>query len=367
MSSVPKQTFNFHWLLLSLCSVVLAGVLSGVLLSGCSTEQETSSGNKLLAEPMLDQRLAEDDFGFPSKSPSLKMGAKVFQSECVKCHVSTYFQQEKVKQDLNVTTPIDLYLMLSSGKGHPVVNPSPQRQQVLPAKHPAFRELSRDERWAVLFYARYLAGAADIQGPATAPTETVASIYGGNCAVCHGTRGLADGPLYSGKTGNHHVANAEVKNNFLPPPANFHDHYSRMYNRSDAQLLKYICEGIYPSAMPSWFGNVHRDAATGKMVYVFNEQLISNLIRHVRLFAYENDLSTLTPSEQKALGINPDIPPKGLTQFGSCHVVGSNQPWTQAMHQYAPASAKTAAESVPAAPTLSSEEQAKPKAGASPL
>lgn len=349
-------------------NILLAAVVLVVTLAGCSTEQKAESNNKLLAEPLMDQRLQEDDFGFPSKSPSLKMGAKVFQTECVKCHVSGYFQQENVKQDLNVTTPIDMYLMLSSGKAHKVVNPSPQRVQVLPANHPQFREkLSRDERWAVLFYARYLAGAGDIQGPATSPSDTVASIFGGNCAVCHGTRGLADGPLYSGKTGNHHVANAEVKNNFVPPPANFHDHYSRMYNRSDAQLLKYICEGIYPSAMPSWYGDVHRDAATGKMMYVFNEQLISNLVRHVRTFAYENDLGTLTPAEQKEMGINPEAPPKGLTQFGTCHVVGSNKPWTQAMYQYAPVSAKTPAPEPEVVPETASEAPKKPAPGHSPL
>lgn len=298
-----------------------------LITAGCSLKQ-SSKDIKLASEPIIDKRLSEDDFGFPSKAPSLKQGKTVFQSNCASCHTAGSFQQDKIKRDLNVTTPIDVYLMLSSGKAHPVVNPSPQRVQVLPEAHPSFRDkLSRDERWAVLFYVRYLAGAGDMPGPASAANETIASIYGANCAVCHGTRGLADGPLHVGKTGNHEIKNSEIKENLVPPPARFHDDYSRMYNRTDAQLLKYVCEGIYPSAMPSWYGDVHMDTATGKLSYMFDEQLISRLIRHVRAFAYTNDLSDDDPEK-----INP---PKGLDAFGACQAVPTNRPWSKPMKQHA--------------------------------
>ncbi|MEB3286419.1 MAG: hypothetical protein VKJ04_02835 [Vampirovibrionales bacterium] len=316
-SKLSKQTLGLMALILPLL----------FLASACSVATQSKDTN-LLATPVVDQRLSKDDFGFPSRAPSLKQGREVFGNQCISCHSKAFFQTDKVKRNLNVTTPIDLYLMLSSGEAHAVVNPSPERVQVLPKQHPAFRDkLSRDERWAVLFYARYLAGAGDMPGPATAPGETVASIFGGNCAVCHGTRGLADGPLHLGKTGSHEIKNADIKENLLPPPARFHDDYARMYNRSDAQLFKYVCEGIYPSAMPSWYGNVHRDPATNKIVYVFDSPLISRLIRHVRGFAYENDLPLSDPEVVNV--------PKGLGAMGACKDVPTNRPWTQMMQQQA--------------------------------
>lgn len=340
---------KFHWV--GLAGVLLTTVLltSASMLSGCSVSTKSQNA-KLISSPVIDPRLSTEDFSFPSKGPSLKRGRQVFATECASCHSKAFFQQNKVKQNLNVTTPIDLYLMLSTGKAHPVVNPSPQRIQVLPTSHPMFKQgVSRDDRWAVLFYARYLAGAGDMPGPATAPSETISSVFGANCAVCHGTRGLADGPLHLGKTGSHEIHNAEIKENLVPPPARFHDDYSRMYNRTDAQIFRYVCEGIYPSAMPAWYNDVHRDAATGQVVYVFDHSLISRLVRHVRGFAYDNDLPQEDPERV--------TPPKGLGAMGVCRDVPTNRPWTPLMDKESKKHGSAAPAAKPAADVKASAIQ----------
>jgi hypothetical protein len=211
--------------------------------------------------------------------------------------------------------------MLSTGKAPQIVMPTAQRKQLLPKNHPDFKlKMTPDDRWAVIFYARYLAGAGDIKSPD--PKTDVASIFGGNCAVCHGTKGRADGPLHTGKTGNHELHDAEIHHDFVPAPADFQQ-YSRVYNRTDAQLFRYICQGVYPSGMPSWYGNVNVDKDTGKVTYVFNDQLIWNLVRHVRTLAYRNDLPSNLPEVQ--------TPPVGLQALQSCDPVPQNQPWTKGM------------------------------------
>jgi mono/diheme cytochrome c family protein len=303
------------------------------LISGCSGQTtkigETKSG--LLTEPIVDVKLTQQDFAFPSQSPSLMRGREIFQSTCVKCHAQAYWQTDKVKHDIAYTTPIDTYLMLTTGQS-PVVNlPTPQRRQVLPANHPGFRDaLGRDDRWAVIFYTRYLAGAGDIKSPN--PKVDVAAIFGGNCAVCHGTKGQADGPLYTGKTGNHELHDATQVKNLMPAPANFRQ-YNRVYNRTDSQLLKYLCEGIYPSAMPAWYGNVNVDKDSGKITYIFDENLLSNLVRHVRSLSYANDLSPELPEAM--------TPPPGLSVIDSCKPAATNRPWTTTMQDNGPNKGQT--------------------------
>jgi mono/diheme cytochrome c family protein len=251
------------WIRAAALVVALAAVTS---ISGCTKETAVHK-TAVVSEPTLDQRMVAEDFGFPSRPPSLKRGKEIFQQTCSRCHAQGYWQTQKVKEDLAYTTPIDLYLMLSTGQAPAVTMPTDQRHQLLGMAHAVhgrgpmitFRDLSRDDRWATIFYARYLAGAGDIAGPNPAkPDLTVDSIFGGNCAVCHGKRGQADGPLHVGKTGNHELHNSEIPHDLLPAPANF-TQYDRLYNRTDAQLFRYICQGIYPSAMPSWYGDVSRD------------------------------------------------------------------------------------------------------------
>lgn len=310
----------------------LAVAMSMIFMSSGCTSQTAKINNPkatLLSEPVVDEKLTQQDFAFPSQLPSLMRGREIYfqkstqkPNNCIACHAQSYWQTPKVKQDLAYTTPIDLYLMLSTGKAPDYKDVlTPERKKLLPANHPAFRnEINRDDRWAVIFYTRYLAGAGDIKS--ADPKTDVAAIFGGNCAVCHGTKGQADGPLYTGKTGNHELHDATLVHNLMPAPANFRQP-SRLYNRTDAQLFKYLCEGIYPSAMPSWYGNVNIDKDTGKITYIFDEKLLTNLVRHVRFLGYSDDLKSDLPEVIS--------PPPGLAEIQSCRPVASNRPWTNGM------------------------------------
>jgi mono/diheme cytochrome c family protein len=275
-------------------SLLLVGV---VFATGCTIDKlPVKNQGALLKQPVVDVRLSSDDFGFPSHPPSLKEGKEVFQKNCMACHAPSFWQQPRVQKDLRYVTPIDFYLMLSRGTAPKVTHPSAERPQVLPTVHEdpvnhqplVFKEkLSRDERWAVIFYARHLAGNDDISYTTLdgQPIE-VSALFGGNCAVCHGNRGFADGFLHTGRPSKHGVEGGKVHIGlFEPPPANFHD-YKRFYNRTDAQLFKYISEGVYPSAMPPWAGRVDKDKNI-----VFDEKLRWNLVRYVRQFSFNaNDL-----------------------------------------------------------------------------
>jgi hypothetical protein len=96
--------------------------------------------------------------------------------------------------------------------------------------------------------------------------------------------------LHTGKPSKHGPEGGKVHIGlFQPPPANFHD-YKRFYNRTDAQLHKYISEGIYPTAMPRWYGRIDKDKK-----YVFDDEMLWKVVRYVRTFSYKNDLPDTAP------------------------------------------------------------------------
>jgi mono/diheme cytochrome c family protein len=249
-----------------------------------------------VAQPVVNRFRAEDDFGFPSEPPRLSAGKAVFQQHCAACHAPAFWQSAKVQADLAYTTPIDLYLLLSRGERPEVQVATGERRPVLPAKHPRFGpdKLTRDERWQAIFYARHLAGASDMHYTTLdgkkLNRDDIASVFGANCAVCHGKEGYGTGPLHTGHPSSHgDLAAGKVHEGlFQPPPANFHQ-YARLYNRTDAQLVRYIKQGIYPSAMPPWAGLYDKDRN-----FYFDDPMIWMMVRHVRSFAYNNDL----PSEE---------------------------------------------------------------------
>lgn len=284
---------------------VLAGLLclGMFFLSGCVVQKEVDKADdSVLTAPIVDAKLSEDDFGFPSAPPSLARGKEVFEASCKQCHTPESWQNPKVQTDLTYTTPIDYFLMLSRGESPQVAYPSDERKPLLPKIHanPAtneklvYRSMSRDDRWAVLFYTRHLAGFDDIDfnNRAGKKMDLFADVYGGNCAVCHGGTGNAEGFLHTGKPSKHGPEGGKVHIGlFQPPPANFHD-YKRFYNRTDAQIQKYIAEGVYPSAMPRWYGRVDKDKD-----YVYNDELILKLVRLLRRkFQVNYDL----PIDEKA-------------------------------------------------------------------
>ncbi|MBY0405723.1 MAG: cytochrome c [Cyanobacteria bacterium] len=285
-----NQSFAFN--ALALGGFVLLG---SVFLSGCVVDKQvTGETDKVLAQPVVDVKLASDDFGFPSAKPTLSRGKVVFEQNCAQCHTPDFWQDKKVQTTLSFTTPIDYYLMLSRGTAPAVAHPTDERHQMMPGEHLGpkgeklvFKNLSRDDRWAVLFYTRYLAGLGEmaIANQEGKALNIASDVYGGNCAVCHGNTGNAEGFLHTGKPSKHGPEGGKVHMGlFQPPPANLNE-YQRMYNRTDAQLNKYISQGIYPSAMPRWYGRQDKDKK-----YVYNNEMLWKIVRYVRTFTYKNDL-----------------------------------------------------------------------------
>lgn len=259
-------------------SVSMLSVGLAVMASGCgsvSLVQEKTVKPSLTAFTLQGKgQDVQEDFDFPAAPPKLSVGKKIFQENCAKCHSAGALSYNGIKS----VRPVEQYLLISSGN-------------LNGKSHPTVKNVTRDERWASVWYYRFLSG----QSAYSYPKKDLASIYGANCAVCHGKGGKADGSLYSGHASAHELGMAPYKNAFYPPPANFRD-YSRFYNRTDDIIVKHIAEGLYPSAMPSWYGRKDKDRN-----FVFDEPFIRELVYYVREFSYENDL----PDEEQ-------IAPRGV-------------------------------------------------------
>ncbi len=300
------------WLKAALSMALVASF--GVLISGCSQtttvkKDRKGLGYSVTAAPVINKSASMLDFDYPSKPPSLKVGKEVFNNNCVQCHAGvSSFSSSKAQKDLLYSTPIDLYLFLTTGQAPVLKEETDVRKQLnlsVSAEAHRFRDkLTRDQRWAAVFYTRYLAGGNDITHAATVNDPDIAAVYGGNCAVCHGNKGNANGFLHTGHPSNHELAGAKIFGGVLyPPPARF-TQYERVFNRTDAQWFKYLVEGIYPSAMPAWLGNVDKDKN-----FKFDETLLWMLVKQLRLLAITNDLG------------EDDIAPSGLVPSASLYPV----------------------------------------------
>jgi len=308
--------------LLSLASsfLILPVLAGSMLLAGCSQSVSSSNPDKnyLYKTPVLDVRATQLDFAYPTKRPSLKRGKEVFAQNCAVCHGANggNFSSPKAQKDFLYATPIDHYIFLSTGEAPKLNYETGTRKQLqVASKHPAFRDkLSRDDRWAAIFYARHLAGGSDIRHIAVNDAITIKAVFGANCAVCHGNEGNANGFLV-GHSSSHELKSAPVHGGvFYPAPARF-TQFDRVYNRTDAQWYKFLVEGIYPSGMPAWLGNVD---VTNK--YTFNSDLLWMLVKYVRSLAYNNDLpedevkpAGLMPPTSMMPLVNPMIPPVPAT------------------------------------------------------
>lgn len=256
---------------LAVTGIMLAGLC---LFSGCETVKTVKPGSASTKIPVLNAVASKDDFAFPSVKPKLSIGKKLFIEKC------THFPKWAISPEyVAQAKPIDQYLAMTHGE------------------YGCGSDMTRDQRWAVVFYSRYLAGDANIH------KDDIQKVFGANCAVCHGTKGQADGSLYTGHA-NHKLGMAPRKNAFSPPPANLTD-YARMYNRSNVWLVKLINEGSYPSAMPPWRGWKNPSAG-----YEFDDALISDLVKYVRQFSYDNDLpldEVKAPKPELMLQLSPQL------------------------------------------------------------
>ncbi len=238
-------------------SLVLSILALGVLISAC---QSNVSMKKVSlpssSNPLIDAKSAEDDFAYPTKDPSTIEGKKFFQSNCASCHS---FKKEPNKHEFTVSyvnkvTPSHLFKTITSN-----------------SNHPSFKDkLNIKERWDVVMYLRSeLFGLPD-------NLDKVKTEFGANCAVCHGTRGFADGNI-------HYYLN--------PKPANFNQ-FDRLYERTDEKIFDEISNGIPWTAMPPWAGRVDKEKH-----YEFDDKFRWELVKYIRQFGYSTEADILRKDE----------------------------------------------------------------------
>lgn len=191
---------------------------------------------------------------YPDAPPSVPDGKVVWQKlNCAVCHgMDGKGMGGKCSMDLSdkyhmvKLTPVDQYKFLVFGR--PGVD------------HLSINKLiTTREAWNLVFYVRSLA-----RPPLTAKQlEEVSSVFGSNCAVCHGTKGYGDGP---------------VGRNFEPMPANFQN-FPRFYDRSDFILWDHIANGIKWEGMPNFLGKEDKAKSVK-----FDQAYIWKLVDYVRHF-----------------------------------------------------------------------------------
>lgn len=193
------------------------------------------------------------DFRYPSFPPSIVSGEKVYQANCAQCHGSTPSTSTDIVNKMRKGTPEKQFEFVCGGTNHSFA-----------------KALTVDQRWEALMYLRaHTLGFFPKGGPEEARMN---ALFGGNCAVCHGTRGQGDGNLH--KTLN-------------PQPANF-TMSQRLYTRSDEKLFNEISYGIPWTGMPAWKGRYDFDKHEN-----FDEAMVWDLVRYVRSFGYSQELHRL--------------------------------------------------------------------------
>jgi mono/diheme cytochrome c family protein len=224
-----------------------------------------------LQSSLLNKKTTAADLDFPSHDPSITKGEGIYLQNCAQCHGTKPTYPDK--KYMRTRSPKEQYLTVTMGNKKGM---------------PAFKDkLSREERWDALMYMR-----AEILGYYPENSDELAkmnSIFGGNCAVCHGTRGHGDGPLHK---------------SLYPPPANFNQ-FSRLYTRTDEKLHHELTYGIPWTAMPAWKGRVDFDQH-----YEFNDEMIWKLVRYVRQFGYTQSIDRLDRGRENLIEYEKSISKK---------------------------------------------------------
>lgn len=236
-------------------------------LTGCTQELTLEGSKENLAKEKPE---TEQEIIFPDFNPSIADGKVVWNKlQCAECHgESGTGVVGKATNDMTDPT------RSASGK-----SPKFQYRTLaygLPLwDHPKLKDkITNRELWDLVFYVRSL------ESPPLTDKELaqLEPIFGANCSACHGLRGFGDGDL---------------ANNINPMPANFHQ-YNRFFDRDDPMLHIHIAEGLYPSAMPDF---LHKEDRTNNVV--FDDALISKLVRYVRHFSVGYKPTYLGPIENK--------------------------------------------------------------------
>lgn len=246
----------------------LAVAAAIVLLAGCGKQEVTLKGKEdLLARRSVTA--GSDPIVYPDDSPSVPDGKMAWNKmNCASCHSDTgKGVSGKCSLDLSnkewmrKQKPVDQFEFVSfrrPGNEHPTVSES----------------LSRRQAWDLVFYVRSLAEAP----LSDAQILDMDAAFGSNCAVCHGKKGVGDGP--DGR-------------NLEPQPANFRN-FARFYDRTDDELWDHIANGIKWEGMPNFLGK--EDKAKNVK---FDTEYIWKLVQYVRHF-HETNLPTLAQNPEKS-------------------------------------------------------------------
>ena len=256
-----REDKNLNRIMKSGFTLALVVSMLSLSLVSCSYDPNKTNTVKKAQKVLINKKASLEDMDFPSHDPSIKKGKLVYQKNCASCHGSVpgkYLTNDRMRS----RTPQEQYLAVTKGnlKGMP-----------------SFRDsLTRDERWDALLYMRaQMLGYYEDGGDAKAKMD---SIFGGNCAVCHGTRGDGDGPLHK---------------SLDPMPANFNE-FKRLYTRSDKKIFDEISHGIPWTAMPAWKGRYDFDQD-----YYFTDELVWKLVRYVRQFGFSQSIDRLDKGRAK--------------------------------------------------------------------
>lgn len=239
-----------------------------IMLLALSFTAANASSKTGLASSLIHEWESEVDrkicpsFRYPSHAPSLETGEKVFKQNCSSCHSPS----SSLKSAFRKVTPEKQFEFVCGGNGKGV--------HAFAGKGAG--KLDIDGMWDSLMYFR-----ANVLGYYKENSQELSDMnatFGGNCAVCHGTRGQGDGNLHK---------------SLYPPPANF-TMTERLYTRTDEKLFNEITYGIPWTAMPAW-----KDRYDFDKKIKFDDEMVWKLVRYVRQFSHAQEKDRMDLGREK--------------------------------------------------------------------
>jgi mono/diheme cytochrome c family protein len=266
--SKPKLVLSNHKNFSPVASLLLALFSCLILvasLSACTNSKVTlpTSDDGLVSTKVT---LGDREPIWPNDDPSIPDGKGVYVAQnCASCHgadgkpvAGKATVDFSSKEWGRKQKPVDQYDFITFGKESETTQGGSEHLTVRSTLRPP-------QIWNMIFYLRSLS-----TPPLTdAEISDVLPVFGGNCAVCHGTKGYGNGPLMKG-------------NVLEPAPANFQS-FPRFYDRTDEVLWDHIAHGIQWEGMPNFLGKTDKPKKI-----TFDEPYIWKLVGFVRHFHESN-------------------------------------------------------------------------------